>query len=264
MAITTMDGLLAALEATRRITFFKAAASAEGAGTFHSHFKVGGFPVAGVNPPTGVGEIPTSLTAGTFDFSNPEGTNTKYIGRVNMQGSTLGSLVIYDRLWHNSGQVGNIITSQAVNSATPTRYSNGVGVEIWGEVYAAMGASASTFSVTYTDSTDTSRVGTYAHPANALTVGQMFPFNPPIAGSGCKSIQSVILSATTGTAGNFGLVMLRRMVEIPLTAVNIVTVYDAFSLGMPVVLPNAALCTMVACTGTTTGTIMGAVDIVEG
>lgn len=264
MAITTMDGLLSGLEATRRITFYKASTTSEGAGTFHSLFKIAGNPSAGVNPPTGVGEIPTSSTLGTFDFTNPAGTNTKYIARINMQGSTLGTLVIYDRLWHNSGQVGNVITPQTVNSTALTRYTDGVGVEIWGEVYTAMGATGSVFSVTYTDSGDVSRIATYTQPANALSVGQMFSFIPPIGGTGCKSIQSVQLSVSTGTAGNFGLVLMRRMAEIPLTAVNIGTVMDAFALGMPIVQPSAALCPMVSCTATNTGTIIGAVDIIEG
>lgn len=264
MAITTMDGLLGALEAGRRTNIYKASVTAEGAGFWHSLFKVAGRPTAGNTPPTGIGEFPTSATLGTFDFTNPAGANKKYIGRMNIQNSVTGTLTIYDRLWHNSGLVGNVITSQAVNSGTPTRYSDGIGVEIWGEVYTVMGATGSTFSVTYTDSMGVSRVGTYVQPANALTVGQLFPFNPPVGAEGCKSIQSIVLGTSTGTAGNFGLVMMRRLADIPLTAVNIGTVMDAFGLGLPELQPNAALCMMLACTGTATGILMGGIDFIEG
>jgi len=264
MAITTMDGLLAGISSASNVNFMKVSAAAEGAGTYHSLFKVAGFPIAGANPPTGVGDIPTSATVGAIPFTNPGGANTKYFGRVEMVSSTIGTLIIYDRLWHNSGWVGNIATSQTVNSKALTRNTSGVGVEIFGEVYTAMGATASTFSVTYTDSTNTSRVGTYAQPANALSVGQMFYFNPPIAGNGCKSIQSVILSISTGTAGNFGLTMVKRVAEIPLTLANVSYVMDSFALGMPTLEDNSCLCAMVACTTTATGNIFGSLKLIEG
>lgn len=264
MAITTMDGLLSALEGGLRTNLYKASTTSEGVGTWHSLMRISGYPAAGTTPATGSGAIPTNATTGAIPFTNPTAPAKKYVGRLNIQGSTIGTLVIYDRLWHNSGLVGNVTTSQTVNSTALTRYTTGVGVEIWGEVYTAMGATGSTFSVTYTDSGDQSRVGTYVMPANALSVGQMFPFVPPVAGVGCKSIQSIILSASTTGAGNFGLVLMRRIAEIPLTAVNVATILDSFALGMPEIQTDASLHMMVACTATNTGVLLGAIDIIEG
>jgi len=264
MAITTMDQLLAALESGSKTNATKISTTSEGAGLWHSLWSVAGYPAAGAVPATGSGAVPVSTTLGTIPFTNPTAPAKKYIARINAQGSTTGTLVIYDRLWHNSGLVGNIITSQAVNSVALTRYTTGVGVEVWGEVYAAMGATGSVLSLSYTDSLDQPRIGTYTHPANALSVGQMFPFSPPIAAVGIKSIQSVILSISTGTAGSFGLVLARRIAEIPLTAVNISNVLDSFSLGLPEIQPNAALSFQVSCTTTNTGLIMGTIDIIEG
>lgn len=264
MAIDTMDKLVAGLSGEMRFNFCKPSVTAEGAGTFQSLFKVAGNPTAGANPASGSGAIPTSTTAGAIPFTNNSEGNTKYIGRINMSSSTACSLIIYDRIWANSGLVGNITTSQAVSSSELTRYADGVGVEIFGEVYTAMGATTSTFSVTYTDSNDVSRVGTYVMPANALTVGQMFMFNPPAGAVGCKSIQSVQLSATTGTAGNFGLVLVRRLLEVPIPLVNVATAMNAFDLGLPEIKPDACLATMALCTTTSTGNIVGAIDIIEG
>lgn len=265
MAITTMDQLLSALSAGARTNMLKISQTAEGAGTYHSLWKAAGLPTAGVTPATtGAGEFPTDATLGSVTFTNAGGTNTKYIGRVSFQGPTAGTLILYDRLWQNSGLLGNITTTQNINSSTPTRYSNGIGVEIFGEVYTAMGASASTLSVVYTDSTGGSFTGTYAHPANALSVGQMFPINPPVNAIGIKTITSATFSATTGTAGNFGLVLVRRIAEIPIAFPNVVTTMDAFALGLPEIQPDACLATMVACTATNTGNIFGSIDLIEG
>ena len=92
----------------------------------------------------------------------------------------------------------------------------------------------------------------------------MFQFFPVAGAKGCKSISQIQLSATTGTAGNFGLVMVRRIAEIPMSFGNVATVSDAFSLGLPDIYPSAAISFMVGCTATNTGNIMGAIDFIEG
>lgn len=265
MAITTMDQLLAGLSGEQRQNILKVSQTAEGAGTFHSLWKAAGFPTAGITPATtGAGEFPTNATLGAIPLVNAGGANTKYLGRVNMQSPTAGSLIIYDRVWQNSGLVGNVITTQNINSSTPTRYSDGMGLEIFGEVYTVMGATGSVLSVVYTDYNGATMTGTYTHPANALTVGQMFQINPPINAVGARAITSATFSISTGTAGNFGLVLARRIAEIPLAFPNVITPMDAFALGLPELKPNACLAMMVACTTTSTGNITGAVDLIEG
>ena len=129
MAIDTMDKLIAGLELGSRINILKVQTTSEGAGTYHSLYKVAGNPAsATANPPTGVGEIPTKSTLGSLIYTNPTGVNKKYIGRINVMASTIGSLIIYDRLWHNSGLVGNVVTAQTVNSVALTRYTDGQNV----------------------------------------------------------------------------------------------------------------------------------------
>lgn len=265
MAITTMDGLLCGLEQGKRQNIYKASLISKGAGMFHSLVKALGRPTAyGSNPPIGSGEIPTKNDIYTMDYSDRQSVNSVYIGRVNLSGSALGSVIIYDRLWHNSGLVANITTPQTVNSLPLTRYTSGRGVEIWGEVYTATGATASTLSVNYIDANDVARVATYSHPASAEAMGQMFPFNVPSGAVGVKSIQSAIWSATTGTAGNFGLTLVRRLAEVPIPVANIATNMDAFQLGLPSLEVDCAVCMMMLCSGTTTGNITGGIDIIEG
>lgn len=265
MAITTMDGLLAGISGGRRQNIYKASQAAEGAGTFSSLMRTAGNPIARtVLPTTGSGQIPTKDDTYTLNFADRLPGNSRYLARCNFASSTTGSLIIYDRLWENSGLVGNVTTGQIINSLELTRYVDGGNVEIFGEIYTAIGATASTFSVTYTDANDVSRVGTYAHPANAESVNQMFVFIPPAGAYGCKSIQQVQLSGTTGTAGNWGITLVRRIAEIPMTIINLATVYDAFQLGMPDLEPSSALCFMLQCSATNTGNIIGAIDLIEG
>jgi hypothetical protein len=264
MSIINESQLIAALEAGSRFNCFKGSVTAEGAGTFYSLWKIAGNPPSGANPATGQGETPTKDTLGAITLANPTGGNTKYIGRLNVGSSTIGTLIIYDRIFQVSGLVGNITTDQAINSVPLTRYTDGKNIEIFGEVYTAMGATGSTFTVTYVDSADATKTATYVMPANALTAGQMFPFIPADGGVGCKSITQVALTPSTGTAGNFGITLVRRVAEVPFLTANVNMFMDAIALGLPQVLSNACLAMMVQCSTTNTGNIFGAIDLIEG
>jgi hypothetical protein len=211
--------------------------------------------------------VPTRLTPGAITLVNPGGANKLYLARFSCAGSTIGTVILYDRLWHNSGFVGNVITAQTI--ATPPTLTrpnaNGADVEVWGEVYTAMGATASNFTVTYTNQDGiTGRSGSYSMPANALTVGQMVPFNLQAGDTGVRTVTQVQLSASTGAAGDFGLVLLRRVAEIPITVVNVLADRDAFALGMPELYSDACLALQVMCSTTGTGNIMSAVAFIEG
>lgn len=260
-----MDALVAALPGQHK-HFLKASQTAEGAGTWHSLWKAAGYPGAGSNPVTGSGDVPTKSTAGAFPFTNPGGANLGYLGRIAVAASTAGTLILYDRLWHSSGLVGNVITSQTVNSLALTRPDAlGTDVELWGEIYTAIGATAATLTATYTDQDgNAGNSATYPHPANAESVGQMFPFLLAAGDTGVRSVQSVQWSVSTGTAGNFGLVLLRRVAEIPLVMVNVAQMQNAIAVGMPCIYAEACLALMVHCSATNTGQIQGALAIIEG
>ena len=266
MAIDTMDKLVAALPGQHR-HLFKASQTAEGAGTWHSLWKAAGSPGAGSTPPTGNGQTPTRLTAGAITLVNPSGANKLYLARFSVAGATAGTVILYDRLWHNSGFNGNVTTAQTI--ATPPTLTrpdaDGADVELWGEVYTAMGATASVFTATYTNQDGVAgRSASYSMPANALSVGQMFPFTLQAGDTGVRTVSQVQLSTATGTAGDFGLVLLRRLAEVPITVVNVLADRDAFALGMPEIFPDACLALQVLCTTTSTGNIMAAVEFIEG
>ena len=229
-----------------------------------SMFLAPGNPITGVTPATGTGAIPTKATAGALEYTNPVGGNLGYLYLIQALCTTRGSLILYDRLWHNSGLVGNIITAQSVTSLALTRPDAlGAGVEIWLEVYAAMGAVGSVFTVSYTAQDGTAgRSATYTMPANALTVGQMVKFTLQGNDTGVRSIQTVTLSISTTVAGNFGLVLLRPMAAAILNMPDNSDNYkDYAGLGLAQIISDMCIAMMVQCSTTSTGSFLGSYGI---
>lgn len=264
MAIQTLDQLVSALPGQHE-HFTKSSTTAEGAGTWHSLWMVAGQPGAAATPSANT--VPTSATAGSFTFTNPTGGALSYLGKMAAAGSVAGTLILYDRLWHTSGLSGIVTTvdTAVANSALTRPDANGADVELWGEIYTAIGATAATLNVKYTDQDGTTaQVGTYAHPANAESVGQMFPIQLAAGDTGVRAVTNYHWSVSTGTAGNFGFTLLRRIAEIPLAATNVAVVLDGFALGLPRIYDSACLALMLMCTTTTTGALMGSIDIVQG
>ncbi len=267
MAITTMDGLISAIAAGQKLDFFKASQTAEGAGTWHSFWKAAGNPPAGVTPAGGLaGEIPTKATLGALPFNNP-GAGLSYIAQALASITTVGKLILYDRLWHNSGMSGTQVTVDTTLGATasPNRYASFVGNELWVEFYTAIGGTGATLNVKYKDEASAdSSYATYVHPANAESVGQMAPMTLLSPDTGITKATNYHWSVSTGTAGDFGLVILRRILEIPLPLINAGMILDALALGMPTVENNACLALMVQCSTSNTGIIQGSFKMAQG
>lgn len=271
MAITTEDGLIAALAGGQKFGIKKLSATSEGAGLWHSLWRVAGYPPAGATPPAftaGSGYVPTRTTLGALPFANP--TNDAYLGKVGLTGATLGTVHIYDRLWACSGFSTTVLTAQAVTTpgALPAgRDPNaGADVEPWFEVYGAPGATTATWTITGTDSAgNTGSTWTYTHPANAESVGQMMPpvLGGTAGGHGIRVVDSLTCSASSGTAGNVGITLVRRLAEIPITTANVGAVFDAIALGFPDVYDDACLALMVQCSTTNTGYIAGSIVIAK-
>jgi hypothetical protein len=66
---------------------------------------------------------------------------------------------------------------------------------------------------------------------------------------------------STGTAGNFGMVILRRVAEIPLNVANVGTLLDFAALGLPQIYDDSCLSMMVLCSTTSTGNLQGSMMI---
>ena len=271
MSITTRDLLIAALAAGKKWDFFKASQTSEGAGTFHSLWKAAGYPAAGATATVytnGSGYVPTDATLGAIAFTNPSAPALSYLLQLVMAGTIVGKLIFYDRLWACSGFTTNGANPTTLNVTTPGALTRpdalGNGAEIWGEVYTAPGATGSAWSVQYVDQADGAQNATYTHPANAESVGQMFPFLLAASTTGVKQITSFTHTVASLGAGDIGVNVLRRIAEIPLMIANIGDIYDAFFLGMPQIYDDACIGAMVMCSATTTGIIQGSGRIGQG
>lgn len=242
MAITTVKGINDALPGQQGIWRKSMGGTS---GVPWSSWLLAGSPGQGVAPSSGLGgDVPTKATTGTFNFVNPASGNT-YLGRmvptINML-STIGAMVmVYDRLWHNSGISSTSTGAQTINSVALTRPdANGVNAEAWWEVYVVMGAGTPTVTLAYTDSNSNVRTdGSSGALATTLAVGRCGAFQLHAGDTGVKSIQTWTASATF-TSGTIGLVI-RRMVTCVSLYAPAQAQLDALALGLPRVYDDACL-----------------------
>jgi len=241
MAITTLAGVQAGLHPP--VFFTKFLGSGGSIGKPGSTFFYSGFPAAAAAPTPGLsGEALTSY-ANQLPFTNPPSGNT-YLGRLQVSANVSGTVLLCDRLWHNSGITITSTTAQTISSVEwPARDSNGAtsgeGVLIGVEVSGATGAGTPTLSMTYTNNAGTSgRIGTNVVATAATTaVGGFYPIGLAAGDVGVQSIQNFTLSATW-TSGTIHLVAYRVIaaLEIP-TAASSASI-DALTAGFPQMFDN--------------------------
>lgn len=122
---------------------------------------------------------------------------------------------ICDRLSHQGGLSANTSGTQSVNlpTAALTRYTDGVGVMIGMANYSTSpaGAIASDITASYTNSSGVSGRTTSAVQMQARS-GNAFFLLPLQSGDiGAKSVESINLTAATGTAANFGIFLFKPL-----------------------------------------------------
>lgn len=269
MAIDTRDKLIAALAAGQLFDFYRLSLTAEAVPSFHSLWMGTGNPEAGATPPAytaGSGYIPTKTTLGGLRQLDAVSGDNKLL-QMAMSCSTAGKLILYDRVWACSGLTTNGSNPTTLNVTTPgniTRPSDWLGLQIWGEVYSAPGATGSVWTVTYVDKDGSNQTAPYTHPANAESVGQMFRFIQSVPHLGVKSITSLTTTVASGTAGSIGITVLKKLAEFPCTLVNTGDTLDAFFLGMPTIPADACLAFMCVDSATNTGIWSGSLLIGSG
>lgn len=267
MAITTLDGALAGMQYPR--TLAKAVTGTMVAGRPHSTFYLAGHPGAAVAPTPGIAGAALTSYSGQLPFSNPASGNT-YLARFQGQATIAGTLVLADRLWHNSGISVTTTTAQTVNSAAwPARdvagTTNGDGVLIGLEVSTATGAGAATPSISYTDQGGTagntgSMLVTYAASSIA---GTFYPFTLAAGDTGVRSIQTVTLSVSM-TSGTIHLVAYRELARLELTGAHTPAAIDAITSGFPRMFDNTVPFIFFIPSTTTTSNISASVVWTQG
>lgn len=278
MTITTLDGMFNALaNNSSRLVIDKASIANAAAGQFHSLWRATGQPGQGAIPAAAA--VCNSALLGGFNFSQQSAPNTSYVGYLEAvcQNNAV-TLEVHDRLMHMGGLNGTLTTAQAVNldlgGVTADNMANRIGdanysdVQWWLEWYADTGATVvnATVAVTYSDGTTgnltavslaATRRASFMQPLNGLI---------PAAQSGkfIRGIVSVTLSATTGTAGSFGVTATRPRVSLASPLANIKWSADWAALPVSEV-PNGSCLFLVQIAGTTsTGTVRGGGKIAHG
>lgn len=268
MALTSYDAIVAALNTGNGQWFpWNKASVTSAAGVWTSHWQTAGLPAAGATPATGAGAVPTAATNGAFAVTNPSGANRLNALTFGAGGVTQGVVMLYDRLVHTSGLDGTNTGAQTINSAALTRYTSGVGVLCAIEVYTALGATPRTATISYTNQAGAAgkTSGTISIPANSAAQTIIFPFPFASGDTGIQSVQSLTLSGSTGTAGNFGITL---YVPLALIGYNANT-YNERDLvnqtaNLPQINSNACLAIATLATTSSTGAQFGELVLAQG
>lgn len=192
------------------------------AARLYSGWLVGSHNGTGVAPTTAV--IPTSATVGSVGQQSPGGTLRLLKANFSMSynvGGGLGMVTICDRLSHQAGLSGLVPTPQTTNlpTAALTRKTSGVGVEAGLEIYTSVGSTATTATITYTNTVPTagqvSPTVTFGGTGyNAL--GRFIAIPLASGDKGVTAVADVTLGVSTLTAGNFGVTLYYPLVSIPI------------------------------------------------
>lgn len=169
----------------------------------------------------------TAPTSPVVPASNVLGSLTPVPAGIAMWFKTLRSaktpgqsFTIFDRLSHMGGLSGTVTGAVTTNlpTAALTRYTSGVGVFMAISIYATVGTTATTLSVSYTNSDGTagrtSPLITFGG-ANDRTVGTFLPIPFQVGDVGVRSVESVTAAGTTGTAGAYGITLWKPIISFP-------------------------------------------------
>ena len=218
------------------------------------------------SPP--IGSLPTAAVApdrttpGAIPIENGGTGALSLLGARFKAGFASGVYLICDRLGMSGGLSGTVTTAQSTNlpTAALTRYTSGEGVMAGLVIANAVGTTATTVSVSYTNTAPTAgrtsplvRIGgTGFREANRIIL------LPNESGdTGVRAVASVTVTATTGTAGNFGVLLFKPLYAVLVDNNAGVTVADYItgntSGGIPEIVDDACLFVISFMTSTNNG-----------
>ena len=278
MTINTLDGIFNALaNNSSRLVIDKASIANAAAGQFHSLWRATGQPGQGAIPTAAA--VCNSALLGGFQYAQQTAPATSYIGYLEAVCSNSAvTLELHDRLIHRGGLVGNVATAQTagvdLNGVTADNMAERIGdvnfsdVQWFLEWYTDTGATATTVTVnvTYNDGTTgnltavsiaATRRASFLQPLNGLIPAAA-------AGKYIRAVNTVQLTATTGTAGNFGVTATRPRSSLLCPVANLKWSADWAALPVSEI-PNSSCLFLLEIAGTSsTGTVRGGGKIAHG
>lgn len=279
MTVSTRDALIDALgNNASRFVIDKASIASQAAGTFVSLWRATGQPGQGAIP--GAAAVCDHTLAGAIGFKQQTAPAASYGAWANVVcGNSATNVEIHDRLMHVGGLNGTLTTAQtagvninanlaSANLDARKGDANFSDIQWWLEWYTATGATAvtATVAVTYNDGSTGNLTG--ASLAATRPASFMLPLNGliPAAKSGLfiRSADSVTLSATTGTAGSFGVTATRPRLTMPTATANKMEIFDWAALGLPKIFNSSCLFPLVLTSTTSSGTVRGGGKIAHG
>lgn len=279
MTISTRDQLIDSLaNNSSRLVIDKASISNAAAAQFHSLWRATGQPGQGAIP-TAVAACTNALT-GSFQFTQQTAPATSYLAYLEAVCSNSSTTVeIHDRLAHMGGLNGTLTTAQTVsldlsallgsnNMDARIGDANYSDIQWWVEWYTDTGATAVTMTVavTYNDGTTGNLTGISLGATRRASF--MVPLNGfiPAAASGkyIRAVNTITLSVSTGTAGNFGVTATRPRVSLGCPVANLKWSADWAALPISEVPNSSCLFPLVLTSTTSTGTVRGGGKIVHG
>lgn len=274
MAFSSLGDLVAGMSAgAYRLPLTRVSLSSAVAGSEHSLWRGTGFPAQGAVPAAAA--ICNNTTVGALPLAPRSGGQERILSQLAIQMAAVGhTLLVEDRLGHMGGLNGSLTTAQTVNLDIHTNIATNnlaerVGqanyseIEWYLEWYTVTGATVSTptAQVTFDDGT-TGSVNIWVLGATALpsSVAASRRYKlAPTNGKFIRSVQTVTLSASTGTAGSFGVTAVRRLAEFECTVANALQVLDWSILAAPKIADQACVTLSQMCITTTTGATQGSI-----
>ena len=276
--ITNRDQLIDALaNNSTRIVIDKASIANTVAGQYHSLWRATGQP--------GQGAIPTAAancnqsTVGGMGFSQQTAPAKSYLAYLEAASSNSAmTLEVHDRLRHMGGLNGTLTTAQTVgldfNGVTADNMVERIGdadysdIQWWLEWYTDTGATVTTatVAVTYNDGTTGNLTGVSLAATRRASFMQPLNGLIPAASGGkfIRAVNTVTLSASTGTVGNFGVTATRLRGSLFMPIAN--AKFSADWANLPInTIPNSA-CPFIAVLASTasTGLLRGGGKIAHG
>lgn len=279
MTIQTGDAFINALaNNSSRLIIDKASIANAAAGQFHSLWRATGQPGQGAIP-TSAAVCDNTLT-GSLQFTQQTSPATSYLALLEgLCANTGTTLEIHDRLMHMGGLSGTVTTAQTVNLDVDANLatanlsarkgdSNYSDIQFWLEWYTDTGSTAvtATVNVTFNDGSSANLSGISL--AATRRASFMQPLNGFIqaadSGKYIRDVNTVQLSATTGTAGSFGVTATRYRAAMYLPLANARFTQEFASLGLPEI-PNSSCLFPIQIAGTTsTGIVRATGKIIHG
>ena len=228
MAFADLDALLNAMKSPLTFPYLKSGANgAGGSYAWASLLKsASGIPVGPGTIP-GASAVCNSASAGALGQANAgsgdwfASLSDVCFGLTTGLTSRGGMIMLADRLVEMGGLSGTSTAGQSVATSVLTRYTDGVGVIACAEIYTAIGTTATTVTLDYTD--DAGNPGQTSQPTvlgGAIAAGrtsqrQLVPLSLAVGDKGVRAVNTATLLATTGTAGDWGITLLKPLLLVP-------------------------------------------------